>query len=152
MRVKQTLLLVKPDAVERNYTGIIFQRVEQAGLSIDALRTVMPDADLIQRHYDEHTDEPYYPGLERYMTSGTVHVARLSGENAIERLQELAGETDPPEAKAGTIRGDLGEDSMEQADREDRAVENLVHAADPDRVERELALWFDRAAAAERPG
>lgn len=74
-----TLLLVKPDAVRDDLTGAILHRVEQAGLSIDRLRTVTPTPGLIQRHYDEHVDEPYYSGLETYMTGGAVHAAQLSG-------------------------------------------------------------------------
>jgi len=140
---ESTLVLLKPDARQRNLVGEVLGRIEDEGFSLDAVRTVEPTADLLAEHYREHVDAEFYDGLVEYMREppGVVAVA-VSGENAADRIRDLAGDTEPASADPGTIRGDLGDDSYDRADAEGRGLRNLVHASEPDEAERELELWF----------
>lgn len=133
----QALLLLKPDAVERDLTGEILHRVEEAGLSIEQLRTTTPSQALVEKHYEEHQEKDFYQPFVDYIAESRVHAAIVS---AASRLRGVAGETEPASADEGTIRGDLGDDSYEAADQEDRALRNLVHASELG--EEELQLWF----------
>ena len=130
---ERTLVLIKPDAVRRGLAGEILSRFERKGLTIEALalRTMSPA--LADEHYAEHVDKAFYPELKRFMTSGPLVAAILTGDQAIEVVRALVGATDGRKAAAGTIRGDLSLSNRE----------NLVHASDsPDSAKRELALWF----------
>lgn len=140
---EDTLVLVKPDAVDRNLIGAVLHRFEQAGLSITRLELQHPSTDRIEQHYREHHGKGFYPGLVDFLAENPVVAVHLTGENAVEQARNVAGHTEPAEAATGTIRGDLGEDTLEQADAEDRALQNLVHAADsPQAARHELGLWF----------
>lgn len=138
----RALLLVKPDAVERDLTGEVLHRVEEAGLSIEQLRTTTPSRALVEKHYEEHQEEDFYQPLVDYIAESRVHAAIVSGETAASRLRSVAGETEPASADEGTIRGDLGDDSYEAADQEERALRNLIHASEPGDAKEELQLWF----------
>lgn len=138
----RALLLVKPDAVERDLTGEVLRRVEETGLSIEQLRTTTPSRELVEEHYKEHHKKDFYWPLVYYITESRIHAAVISGENAASRLCEVAGETEPVSAGQETIRGSLGDDSYEAADLEGRALRNLVHASEPGDVDDELELWF----------
>jgi len=138
----RTLVLLKPDAVERDLIGRILGRFE-ANFAITALELRYPERDHIESHYAEHEDKPFFEPLVAYLTDSPVVAAVLSGENAVSRTREIVGETDPAAAEDGTIRGDFGVDSMDKADNEGRALRNLVHAsANPEDASRELSLWF----------
>jgi len=133
---ERTLVLIKPDAVNRGLVGEIFSRFERKGLTIDALvlRTMSPT--LADEHYADHLHKPFYPPLKDFMTSGPLIAAILSGDQAIEVVRLLVGATDGRKAAAGTIRGDFSLSNRE----------NLVHASDsPDSAKREIALWFEHA-------
>lgn len=131
--MEQTLIIVKPDAVQRGLTGEIIRRFEQRGLKIVGMKLVQVSRELAQRHYAEHEGKGFYEGLVSYITSSPVIVMALEGNRAIELARNTIGKTRPWEAAPGTIRGDL-------------AVEvgrNLVHGSDsPESAARELGLWF----------
>jgi nucleoside-diphosphate kinase len=131
--VERTLVLIKPDAVQRGLVGEILSRFERKGLTIDVLVSRTMDADLADAHYAEHVEKPFYPPLKEFMTSAPLVALILSGDTAIEVVRTLVGATDARKAAAGTIRGDLSLSNRE----------NLVHASDsPENAKRELALWF----------
>lgn len=143
MTRQQTFIALKPDAIQKQLVGQILTRFEEENITIQQMQTVEASDDLLAEHYNEHVNEPYYPGLVEYMQERPVIAAVLQGENVVERVRELLGDTDPAEAESGTIRGDLGTDSFEEADEEGRAVRNLVHAsATVEEAEREIRLWF----------
>lgn len=140
---ERTLVLVKPDGVERQLVGQILARFEAANLSITALELRYPEQSHVEDHYEEHQDKPFFPALVEYLTDSPVVATVLAGEDAVNTTRRIVGDTDPSTAKDGTIRGEFGTDSMEQADAEGRALQNLVHAsADPEDAAREIQLWF----------
>jgi nucleoside-diphosphate kinase len=133
MAVARTLVLIKPDAVQRGLAGEILARFERRGLHIRDARLIQVDRDLAERHYAEHAEKPFFGELVEFITSGPVVVARLEGEGAIGVWRTMMGPTDPATAPPGTIRGDYGL----------IITENLVHGSDsPDSAERELKLFF----------
>ncbi|WP_218836295.1 nucleoside-diphosphate kinase [Halorarum salinum] len=141
--MEETLVLVKPDAVDRNLVGDVLHRFEAAGLSIAALELQHPSTTLVEEHYEEHRGKDFYPGLVAFLAENPVVAAILQGENAVTTARTIAGETEPVNAEDGTIRGDLGQDTLEQADAENRALYNLVHTADsPQAAQREITMWF----------
>lgn len=131
---EQTLVLIKPDGVERRMIGEIIRRIEQKGLTIVALELKHVDDDLARAHYAEHKDKPFFGSLLDFITSGPVVAAVLEGPRAVAAFRQLAGGTDPVEKAApGSIRGDFGTETQY----------NLVHGSDsPESAEREINLWF----------
>ena len=128
-----TLLIVKPDGVRRHLIREVLRRVEEAGLTIQALRMETIPRERAEEHYGEHRDKPFYGELVDFITGGPVVLARIEGHNAIALWRELMGPTDPADAPAGTIRGDLATE----------ITENLVHGSDSrESAARELALFF----------
>lgn len=169
MAAEKTLVIIKPDGVERNLTGEIIRRFQNSGLKVVALKMLVAGEDLISRHYPaekeylislgkksekagdkvadyEAQGRMIVEGLRKYVTSGPVVAMVLEGREAISRAREVAGYTDPSRADPGTIRGDFGEDSIIEANREKRACRNLVHASgNPGEAEKEISLWFKKA-------
>lgn len=135
--VEETLILVKPDGVQRGLVGEIICRIEQKGYEIADLRMLTASRDLLNEHYAEHYGKPFFEPLVDFMSSGPVVAIRARGQRVIEGFRTLAGTTDPTTAAPGTIRGDLGRDwglPVQQ---------NLVHGSDSTlSAERELGLWF----------
>ena len=133
MPVQRTLVLCKPDAVQRGLVGEIISRFERKGLKLAGLKMLAVDEDLASRHYKEHLEKPFYPDLREFITSSAVIAMAVEGENAVEVVRNLMGVTNPQNAASGTIRGDFGLD----------LTKNLVHGSDsPASAERELALFF----------
>jgi nucleoside-diphosphate kinase len=133
---ERTLVLVKPDGVQRLLAGRILARFEERGLKIVGLKLVQVDRDLAERHYAVHRERPFFPALVAFITSGPVVAAVLEGPNAIGLVRMMVGATRPNEAAPGTIRGDF---ALETA-------QNLIHASDgPETAASELALWFEPA-------
>ena len=129
----RTLILVKPDAFERGLTGEILARFERKGLRIVALRQLHIDQEFAGRHYEEHTEKPFFGELVDFITGGPLVAAVFEGKEAVAAARQVIGATDPLEATAGSIRGDL---ALE-------VTFNLVHGSDSDAsAEREIALWF----------
>lgn len=132
--LQRTLVIVKPDGVQRGLVGEILSRLERRGLKLVALRFKQVDRQLAERHYAEHEGKPFYEGLVSYILSGPVVVAVVEGIDAVAAVRTTVGATNPARAAAGTIRGDLGIE----------IGRNLIHASDeqPGSAEREVALWF----------
>ncbi|WP_040161312.1 nucleoside-diphosphate kinase [Nigerium massiliense] len=131
--VQQTLVLIKPDAVSRGLVGAVLSRYETKGLAIEQLQLRRIDAAFADRHYAEHVDQPWYPGLRDFITSGPLVAVVLSGERAIEAVRVLNGATDGVKASPGSIRGDFASSNQR----------NIVHASDTvESAEREIGLWF----------
>lgn len=137
MSTERTLLLIKPDAVERRLTGEVLRRVEAKGYRLVALELRTATADLLDEHYAEHRGKPFFTPLVEFMMSGPVAAAVVEGERVIEGFRSLAGATDPTVAAPGTVRGDLGRDWGTTV------VQNLVHGSDSaESAAREIGLWF----------
>ena len=133
---ERTLILVKPDGMQRGLAGEIISRLEARGLRIVGLRMLRVDEALARRHYAEHEGKPFFGGLVEYITSSPIVAAVLEGTNAIESVRKTMGKTNPKDAEPGTIRGDLG---LELG-------RNLIHGSDgPESAAREIALFFDGA-------
>lgn len=133
MTQERTLVLVKPDGMQRGLAGEIISRYEQRGLKIVAMKLMQIDRSLAERHYEEHKDKPFFPGLVEYITSAPVIAAVLEGPRAIDAVRATNGATDPIEAAPGSIRADFGLDKGR----------NLVHASDkPESAAREIGLFF----------
>jgi len=131
--MERTLILLKPDTVERQLVGAVLSRFEQKGFNIVAMRMLQFTTELSQRHYADHVGKPFYPGLETYITSGPVVAAILEGPDAIAIVRRMIGPTNGAEAPSGTIRGDFALTSQR----------NLVHASDsPAAAEREIEIFF----------
>ncbi|MHB8520026.1 MAG: nucleoside-diphosphate kinase [Limisphaerales bacterium] len=143
--LEATLILIKPDALERGLTGEIIRRLEQAGLRLLNTRWVRATREKLERHYaDLKAKNPRaFDRNSRYLTDKSMVALVFSGANAIAKARVLVGPTEPASAPAGTIRGDLSSDSIAIADGDDRGLYNLVHAADSrDAARREIDVWF----------
>jgi nucleoside-diphosphate kinase len=134
---ERTLVLIKPDGVERRLIGEIISRIEQKGLNIATLELRRVSEELASAHYAEHEGKPFFGSLLEFITSGPVVAAIVEGPRAVAAVRQLAGGTDPVEkATPGTIRGDFGLETQF----------NLVHGSDSaDSAQREIALWFPGA-------
>ena len=133
MAVERTLVLIKPDAMERGLAGEIVARFERRGLVLQEAKLVRVDRALAEEHYAEHAEKPFYGELVSFITSGPTLALVLEGEGAIAVVRTTMGATNPAEATPGSIRGDL---ALSMPD-------NLVHGSDsPESAERELGLWF----------
>lgn len=131
--VERTLILVKPDGVQRGLTGEIIRRFEQRGLKIVGLKLLQATEDVLEKHYAEHVGRDFYPGLLKYIQSGPIVAMVLEGENAIEATRTTIGATKAHTAAAGTIRGDLALN----------VSNNLVHgSANAGDAAREVPIWF----------
>ena len=140
-----SLVILKPDAVQRRLTGTIIQRFENAGLKIHAARFEMINAEMSKQHYAEHVEKSFYPSLESYITSGPIFIMVLSGFEAIGKIRRMIGETVPAKAAPGTIRGDFSHqgNSSEVDSKNQSPLRNLIHAsANVEDAKREIALWF----------
>jgi nucleoside-diphosphate kinase len=139
---ERTLVLVKPDGVQRLLTGRIIGRFEERGLKIVGLRLVQVDRDLAERHYAVHRERPFFGSLVEFITSSPLVAMVLEGPNAIALVRMMVGATRPNEAAPGTIRGDF---AMETA-------QNLIHASDgPETAVSEISLWFGQGELVEYP-
>ncbi len=131
--MERTLVIIKPDAVQRGLVGPILTRFERRGLRFAALKLMQITPELAARHYAVHKDKPFYPSLIKYITSGPVVVAVIEGNDAIKIVRTMMGETHPAQAAPGTIRADFG---MEIG-------RNLVHGSDkPETAAFEIPLFF----------
>jgi nucleoside-diphosphate kinase len=133
---ERTLVLVKPDGVQRQLTGRILARYEERGLKIVGLKLVQVDRAVAEQHYAAHREKPFFTGLVDFITSSPLVALALEGPNAIAVVRAINGATRPHEAAPGTIRGDF---ALETA-------QNIVHASDgPEAATTELGLWFEDA-------
>jgi nucleoside-diphosphate kinase len=130
---ERTLVLIKPDGVQRLLAGRILTRFEERGLKLVGLKLMHADRALAERHYAIHRGKPFFEGLLDFITSGPLVALALDGPNAIAVVRSMVGATRPHEAAAGTIRGDLAVET----------AQNLVHASDgAETAAAEVAMWF----------
>ena len=132
--METTLVLLKPDCMNKKHAGEVIGRFEGAGLEIIGCKMMQLDAAILREHYAHIADKPFFPEVEGFMSSAPVVALALRGEGVIAKVRELAGPTNSKEAPAGSIRGDLGEDVMH----------NIVHASDgPEAAADELKRFFN---------
>jgi nucleoside-diphosphate kinase len=131
--MEKTLVLIKPDAMQRGLANTILSRLEKLGLKLIALKMLRMDKQLAQQHYDMHRDKPFFGSLVDYISSTPIVAAAFEGDKAIEQARKAMGATDPAKSEAGTIRGDFGVD----------IEHNSVHGSDSaESAEREISLFF----------
>lgn len=132
--MERTLILVKPDAMQRGLAFDVLGRLEQRGLRIAGLRLLQVDEAMAKRHYGEHEGKPFFEGLVAYITSSPIIAAVFEGTNAVAAARSTIGSTNPTESPAGTIRGDLGLE----------IGRNLVHGSDSvESADREIGIFFE---------
>ena len=133
MAVERTLILIKPDAVERRLVAEILGRIERRGFSVRAAKLLQVSRDLGERHYAEHSEKPFFGELVEFITSAPTWALVVEGEGAVATLRKTIGATNPADAEPGSIRGDLAT----------AMPDNLVHGSDSvESAQREIALWF----------
>jgi nucleoside-diphosphate kinase len=131
--MERTLIVVKPDGVQRGLSGEILARFEKRGFKLVALKMLTVSPELAEEHYAEHREKPFFPSLRDFITSSPVVAMVLEGQNAIALSRQMIGATDPLQVAPGTIRGEYTLDKQA----------NLIHGSDsPESATRELALWF----------
>jgi nucleoside-diphosphate kinase len=131
--MERTLVLFKPDCVQRRLVGRVLARFEDKGFNVIAMKMMLVTPELARDHYAEHVSKPFYPALERFITGGPIVAAIVEGLEVIRVVRDMLGATSGLKASAGTIRGDFS--SSRQM--------NLVHASDgPDAARREIELYF----------
>ena len=131
--MERTLVLVKPDGVQRGLIGEVINRLEQRGLKLVGMKLMEVDDALARQHYGEHVDRPFFGGLVEFITSAPVVAMAWEADSVVEAVRNTMGQTNPTSSPPGTIRGDLGLD----------IGRNLVHGSDsPESAQRELSLFF----------
>jgi len=131
--MERSLVLIKPDAMERGLGGAIISRLQEKGLKLVALKMLHMDKALAERHYAVHQDKPFFTGLVKYITSSPIIAFVLEGDGAVGLIRQTMGATDPAKAEAGTIRADFGLD----------VEHNSTHASDSaENAEQEIRLFF----------
>lgn len=135
MSTETTLILCKPDCVQKGLIGTVLQRFESAGFRVHGLKMMHLSQDVLKEHYAHVADRPFFPEIVSFMQSSPVVALALGGENVISRVRDLLGPTDSKKAPAGTIRGDFGTDMMV----------NMCHASDsPETAAAELKRFFGK--------
>jgi nucleoside-diphosphate kinase len=131
--MERSLVLIKPDAMQRSLAGVIISRLEKRGLKIIGMKLLQMDKTLAQKHYAIHKDKDFFNDLVEFITSTPIIAAVFEGERAIEAIRQTMGATDPLKASPGSVRGDFGLDIQQ----------NLVHGSDSaENAEREIGLFF----------
>lgn len=131
--MQKTLIIFKPDCMEKKHVGAVLSRLEQAGCTVIGCKMIRLTPELLRAHYAHVADKPFYPDIEKFMASRPVVVAALAGDNIVAKVRDLLGPTDSRKAPKGTIRGDFGTDMMV----------NVVHASDSEENGRiEIARFF----------
>ena len=132
--MQRTLIIAKPDAVQRGLVGEIVKRLETKGLKLIGMKMASLDQTILRAHYEEHVEKPFYAGLEAFMKSSPVVLMAWEGYECVESVRTIVGATNPRQAAPGSIRGDLSIG----------VGRNLIHASDSqDSGEREVELFFD---------
>jgi nucleoside-diphosphate kinase len=140
--MERSLVLIKPDAMQRGLAGIIISRLERRGLKIAAMKMLQMDKTLAQQHYAVHQGRAFFKDLVDFITSSPIIAAVFEGEKAIEAVRQTMGATDPVKASPGSIRGDFGLDIQQ----------NLVHGSDSaENAEKEISLFFEPEEILEYP-
>ena len=130
---EQTLVLLKPDALQRGLAGRIIARLEDRGMKLVGMKLMQVDMDIAKQHYAEHVEKPFFKGLADFMMSRPIIAMAVEGHNAVEVVRTTMGATNPQKAAPGTVRGDMAQD----------IARNLIHGSDsPESAARELAIFF----------
>lgn len=138
--IERTLVIIKPDGMRRKLADKIIERYKKRGLKIITKKTMKADAALLKKHYSAHVKKPFYPSLEKFMSSGPVLAVAFEGDNAVSKAREITGATDPAKAVKGTVRSDFGDLTLPD---DERVMKNLVHAsATKEEAKKEIRLWF----------
>lgn len=136
--MEKTFFIIKPDGVRRSLIGLVIDRVELRGFTLEKLEMRDVSKEMLDQHYADLVDKPFYPEIVSYMTSGPVVIGVMKGSDVIHSWRKMMGATNPSDALPGTIRGDFAHAS------DDGSVENIVHGSDStESAAREIALWFD---------
>ena len=144
--IEQTLILLKPDAIQRSIAGQIISRFENAGLKIIGMKMTKVDKDFSKKHYEAHIEKEFYRGLEEFITAGPIVAIALEGISSVETVRKLVGTTEPKTAQPGTIRGDFAHHSYKYTNEKGIAIKNLIHASGTkEEASREVALWFSKS-------
>lgn len=131
--MEKTLVLIKPDGVERKLIGEVIRRYEQKGMSVVSVKSLVAPRETVEEHYKEHVGKPFYDGLVEFTVSGMLIAMVVEGPNAVKCVRMLNGATRFGDAVPGSIRGDFANSEMK----------NIVHASDSvESAEREIAIWF----------
>lgn len=131
--MEKTFIMIKPDGVERGLMGEIIGRIEKKGFKIKNAKLMKPTKELVEEHYEEHREKPFFEELIEYISNKTVMAMEVEGDSVIEIMRLMIGHRDPKTALPGTIRGDFA----------NNLTENIIHGSDsPISAKRELQLWF----------
>ena len=141
--IEKSLVIVKPDGVERGLVGEIIRRFENAGLKIVGMKMVWIDRKFAEKHYSAHKSKPFFKELVEFITEGPVVAVVLEGVHAVDNVRRLVGSTSPHEAAPGTIRGDFAHLSMAYASKMGLGGKNIIHASGTKKeADDEIKLWF----------
>ena len=143
--IERSLVIIKPDGVERSLVGEIIKRFENTGLKLVGMKMVWVDKKFAEKHYSAHKSKPFFKELVEFITEGTVVAFVLEGVHAVENARRLVGTTSPHEAAPGTIRGDFAHLSMAYASKKGTGGKNVIHASGSKKeADEEIKLWFKK--------
>ena len=143
--IEKSLVIIKPDGVERGLVGEIIKRFENAGLKIVGIKMVWIDKKFAEKHYQAHKAQPFFKELVEFITEGPVVAFVVEGVHAVENARRLVGATSPNEAAPGTIRGDFAHISMAYASKKGLGGKNVIHASgSKQEADAEIKLWFKK--------
>jgi len=143
--IEKTLIILKPDSIQRGLIGEMVRRFEQRGLKILGMKMRLVDKELAKKHYSEHLEKKFYASLEKFITSGPVVAMVVEGVDAVKAVRNMVGSTEPHSAVPGTIRADFAHVSYSHADKEGKSIANLIHASgNKDDAKKEIDLWFNK--------
>lgn len=142
--VNKTFVALKPDAVKRGLVGDIISQIENTGMKVMGLKMVQATDQLLEQHYEEHVEKPFYEGLAEYMKEGPIVAMVVEGVHAVENMRKIIGDTDAREAHPATIRGQYAHMSMDHADESGGLYRNIIHASETqEEAEKEIGIWFN---------
>ena len=143
--IEKSLVIIKPDGVERGLVGEILKRFENCGLKIIGMKMVWIDTKFAEKHYSSHKTKPFFKELVGFITEGPVVAFVVEGVHAVDNARRLVGHTSPHEAMPGTIRGDFAHISMAYASKKGRGGKNVIHASGSKKeADEEIKLWFKK--------
>lgn len=143
--IEKSLIIIKPDSVQRGLVGEILSRFEKMGLKIIGMKMVWVDKKFAEEHYKLHKAKPFFSGLVEFITEGPVVVFVVEGVRAVNNVRKLVGPTSPHEAMPGTIRGDFAHISMDYTSKNGFSGKNVIHAsASKKEADAEIKLWFKK--------
>ena len=141
--MERTLVLLKPDTIQRSFAGELITRFEKVGLKIVGMKMVWVNEEFSKKHYAAHIEKKFYPGLQAMITEGPVVAIVLEAPHAVSQVRKMGGGTEPKSAQPGTIRGDYAQHSYEYTDGKGISIKNLIHASgNAEEAKIEVELWF----------